>query len=100
MLSEQLESLMTHISKVVLDNTKNKFNIRNHFILPQSNQQRFVSDLMTPPLSAEKVFPTKILEELGGRYPGSGMGVVNTNKFCFDIESKVLKLRDKERILA
>lgn len=37
MLAEQLEGLMNHISKVVLENAKNKFNIRNHFILPQSN---------------------------------------------------------------
>ena len=41
--------------------------------------QRFVSDLMSPPFSAEKEFPIKALEELGSRFPGSGLGVVNTN---------------------
>jgi len=100
MLPELVENLINHISKVTQDNAKNKFNMRNHFVLPDSPLDRFVSDLKTPPFSAEKEFPTNVLEELGKRYiSNSGFMRVNTNQFCFDIESKVLKLRDKDQIM-
>jgi|LauGreDrversion4_2_1035121.scaffolds.fasta_scaffold89024_5 hypothetical protein len=100
MLPELLENLINHISKVTLDNAKNKFNLRNHFVLPESPMDRFVSDLNAPPFNANKSFEPNVMEELGRRYTtNTGFMRVNTNQFCFDIESKELKLREKEFIM-
>lgn len=97
MLPELLENLINHISKVTLDNAKNKFNLRNHFVLPESPMDRFVSDLNAHPFNANRQFEPNVMEELGRRYVGNtGFNRVNTNQFCFDIESKELKLREKD----
>lgn len=100
MLPELLKNLINYISKVTLDNAKNKFNLRNHFVLPESPMDRFVNDLNSPPFNANKQFEPNVMEELGRRYVGTtGFNRVNTNQFCFDIETKELKLREKDLLM-
>ncbi len=73
--------------------------MRNHFMIPECTIEKFIDDLKADPFRADKEYPTKTIEELGKQYP-AGYNRVSTNDFCFDIEKKAMKLKDKEMILS
>ena len=64
----QIERLLSHIAKVTLDNQRNNFDLRSHFIYPNSEINQFMNDLKKEPLNCAKDHPANILQEIATKY--------------------------------
>jgi hypothetical protein len=95
----QVEKLLNHIARVTIDNQRNSFDLKTHFIYPQSPVPNFLSDLKKEPLLCAKDHPQNILEEVSRKYQARDQ-VVSTQAFIVEIEAKVEKLKEKNLVFA
>lgn len=67
-LPMQVEKLLNYIAKIALDNLRNSFDLKIHFIYPQSPDSNFLADLRKEPLNCAKDHTAGVLEELAKKY--------------------------------
>lgn len=93
-----IDMLKSYIASVALENSRNYFDLRKHFVVPASHIVQFIEDLKKEPLLCNRSHAATTLEEIAKAYQSRDK-VVNTDHFIIDIEGRMDKIKQRNSIL-